>query len=72
MKPCSITQLEQMLAQGCAVPGCTDKHHDELYLHQRCHPRAGLGVRYGKGTGVVNIICRECKQPVLDISVALI
>jgi len=72
MKPFAVPQMEQMIEQGCSVPGCTDKHHDEIFLHQRCHPRAGLDVRYGKGSGVVNIICRECKRPVLDISVALV
>jgi len=72
MKAHAILQMEQMVAKGCSIPGCTHADHKELYLRQRCHPRAGLDVRYEKGSGVLNILCRECKQPVLNVAVALV
>lgn len=72
MKPFTVSQMEQMIEQGCMIPGCDHKDHNEIWVHQRCHPRAGLEARYEKGSAVVNLVCHECKKPVLDVSVALI
>lgn len=71
MKPSTVAEMEQMIERGCSTPGCTHDDHKELFLKQRCHPGGGLDVCYEKGTGVVNVTCRQCKRPVLDIGVAL-
>jgi len=66
MKPYAIPQMEQMVDKGCSTPGCTHTDHKEIFVHQRCHPRASLDARYEKGSGVLNLICSECKLPVLE------
>lgn len=71
MKAMAVADLERFVAQGCGVPGCTHKDHKEFFLGQRCHPGAGVDVRYAKGSGVLNIYCHQCKQPVMDVGVAL-
>lgn len=71
MRKSTVSEMEDMIVRGCSTPGCTHDNHKELFLRQRCHPSAGLDVRYEKGTGVINVTCRQCKLPVLDIGVAL-
>ena len=71
MKTMALLEMEQLVAQGCSNPECKDCSKDEIFVQQRCHPGTGLDVRYGKGTGVINVLCRECKKPIIDIGVAL-
>lgn len=72
MKAHAILQMEQLVVKGCSMPGCTHAEHKEIFVHQRCHPLASLDARYVKGSGVLNLICSECKRPVLDVAVALV
>ncbi len=72
MKLLAIPQLEDMVAHGCSVPGCTHADHQQVFIHPKCHPSAGLSVRYERGSGKLNILCRECKQPIVDVSVSLV
>ena len=71
MKAMAVADLEQMIEQGCGVPGCTHKEHTEIFLVQRCHPGAGVDASYTKGSGVVRILYHRCKQPVIVVAVAL-
>ncbi len=67
-------QLELGLAKGCETPGCPCQgagHLSEVYLHGRCHPEAGVDVCYRKGSGIVEITCRVCKAPIINVGVAL-
>lgn len=72
MKTLAISQLEDMVAQGCGVPGCTHKEHNEVFIVQRCHPGVGLEVSYTKGSGALLITCKACHASVTQIGVALI
>lgn len=67
----AISDLEDMVSQGCSVPGCT-VHHEETYLTQRCHPGGGLDACYTRHSAVIRLRCKVCKQPVCDFPVALI
>jgi hypothetical protein len=72
MKTLAVSQLEDMVAQGCTMPGCTHTEHNEVFVVQRCHPGAGLNVSYTKGSGMLLIACKVCEAPVVQIGVALI
>jgi hypothetical protein len=53
----------------CQAPGCThEDHDDELYLHSRCHPRAGTIALYMRG-GTLRILCALCQQPVVVLAI---
>jgi len=54
---------------GCATPDC-GHDHSELYLHQSCHPGAGLYAHYVKASGNLVLECRECEHPVATIAVS--
>lgn len=69
MKPMTVGMMEKVMTK-CDTPNCTHDH-SVLYLRPRCHPDAGLDVRYERGSGVVNVSCRKCKALVMDIGVAL-
>jgi hypothetical protein len=60
-----LTQ-EQMAQEKCESPGCTASH--ELYITQRCHPKAGLVVCYDRG--VLHMTCAQCKTMVSKFLVA--
>lgn len=68
----AIHDLEKAIERGCSHPDCDHKNHDELFLKPRCHPKAGVVISYKKGSGVVNVHCRMCKQHVVQIAVALV
>jgi hypothetical protein len=53
----------------CSDPDC-NHDHSVLYLHPRCHPRAGVEARYVKATGLLEILCKTCGAPVCRIEVA--
>jgi len=62
-------QLDHAVEQGCQNPKCNHEYHEkELYLNQKCHPNAGLGVKYFKG--VMSVVCQLCELPVRHIAVA--
>lgn len=67
----AIPELEHAIEHGCSTPGCSHGH-TELFLTQRCHPRAGVDVKYTKGSGVLTITCHHCRQLVATIAVALV
>lgn len=54
----------------CAMPGCQHEDHRELYLHARCHPRAGTIARYDMVKGSITILCHKCEKLVAEIAVA--
>lgn len=72
MKILAVHDLEKMVEQGCMMPGCTHTEHTEVFLTQRCHPGAGLSVRYEKASGVLNLYCKRCDHPVANVSVGLV
>lgn len=62
--------LDRWVAGGCQNPDC--KNHtadDPLFVHARCHPRAGVDVSYQYGSGVLKVACRECHKNVMQVSV---
>lgn len=68
MKVAKCEDLEKMVKGGCKNPNCQHKT-DEVWIHSRCHPYAGLYVRYVKGSSELNVICAECEKPIVDILV---
>lgn len=68
----AITELEEMVEQGCSTPGCDHKDHEVVFFQQRCHPGMGLDVRYTKGSGELVVSCRACRGEVATVAVALI
>jgi hypothetical protein len=71
-----MTQSERALTQrelnaaGCAMPNCTHEDHATLFLHARCHMKAGTFASYNKLTGTMRIECARCKAVVAEILVA--
>lgn len=63
-----LEDMPQILKQGCMVPNCGHKH-DELFMTQRCHPKAGLDVAIFKGSDKVMLTCRECKRFIVSFKV---
>jgi hypothetical protein len=64
----ALTQAE-LKNVGCSEPFC-EHDHSVLFLHPRCHLKAGTEVSYDKRTGQLTIVCGRCKQHVATIAVA--
>ena len=63
-------ELDIAAAGGCQSPGCKHEDHGTLYLNQRCHPGAGVEVRYDRGTGVLKLQCMACHISICNVKVA--
>jgi len=70
MDALSLEDLERAVSMGCQVPGCKHEKHSTLYLTQRCHPKAGVDVRFTTGEGKIVAECHECKMLVFEFFVA--
>lgn len=57
--------IDEAMACGCGTPGCKNKAE---WLHQRCHPGAGISVRYENG--IMELYCHECRKPVMAVHIA--
>ena len=69
MTPSTRLAMDRIFARGCGVEGCGHDHGSEpMFIHQRCHPGAGLEASYAKG--VVVIACLRCKSPIVSVKVA--
>lgn len=44
--------------------------HERLFLHAACHPSEGTRASYSKSSGILEIACRKCRKPVVQIQVA--
>lgn len=66
-----VTQQE-LNQLGCAGDLNHQHSHDcaTLYLHARCHLKAGTYARYEKLTGILVIECARCKREIVRILVA--
>ena len=66
--------LDTALLHGCQMPGCLHTDHpstDVLFLHSRCHPKAGTWAFYSaEERGVLRILCTQCRTLVVTIAVA--
>lgn len=67
-------RLDAMECHDCGDHGPDhdeDHGHDhghQIFLHGRCHPRAGADVCYANGT--ILVACNVCKKPIAAIAVA--
>lgn len=69
--PLTKIELDITTAAGCQHPDCRDPHcGNEMFVHGRCHPGAAVEVRYVKGSGVLNVRCRKCSMPIINVKVA--
>lgn len=66
LPPLTAADLDKM---GCGVPDC-GHDHSILYLHSRCHLRAGSSVRYEKKSGLIIVDCKVCGKEVARVAVA--
>jgi hypothetical protein len=64
----SITQ-GQLNEMTCGAPGC-DCDGAQIVISGRCHPNAGVIVRYSKQTGQLSIDCCVCNLFIANIGVA--
>jgi hypothetical protein len=62
-----VVTKKDLDASGCGVPDC-GHDHSVLYLHPRCHLRAGTRVRYEKATGLLVVECVRCGREVTRIA----
>lgn len=66
-KPLTANELNGLT---CGAPGCTHNDHESgMFLHSRCHPKAGTEVEYRNG--VLYVRCNTCKKTTANIAVAL-
>jgi hypothetical protein len=63
-----ITQSD-LNAMTCDAPGC-DCDDAQIVISGRCHPNAGVIVRYDKQTGQLGIDCCLCNLFIANIGVA--
>lgn len=68
--PFNVAGLEAMILMGCSNPDCDHALHDELFLHPRCHPKAGTWASYKTGSKVVRVVCKTCRKLVCEIQVS--
>lgn len=68
MNPVNKEFLDTMAMEGCGTPGCLHSTHT-FWFHSRCHPGKGVETSYTHGSGVLEMVCRECKRPVARIAV---
>ena len=64
-----ISTRKTLDPMGCGTPGC-GHDHSTLFLHQMCHPHAGLEVSYSKPHGQLTVACNECHAIVTLVQVA--
>ncbi len=55
---------------GCQHPGCTHEDHEQLWIHSRCHDSAPLRCVYLTKTKTLGVICAECGNRIMELSVA--
>ena len=55
-----ISTIESLAATGCDNPGCPS-HHDEIFLHPKCHEGEGLDAFFDKRDQTLKIICHVCE-----------
>ncbi len=70
MSDLSKLELDLFAANGCQVPGCAHKDHDQMFIVQRCHPGAKRDVIYTQGSGVLVVACQQCGSDIVRIKVA--
>jgi hypothetical protein len=68
----SKKELDKIATEGCQVEGCDHSHGpmEEMYLVSRCHPQSGTSVSYRSKEGILSVVCRHCKRPIVDVKVA--
>ena len=59
----TTAELDRM---GCMSPGCT---HEAEVLAQKCHPQAGLMVRYVRTKRALEMTCKRCAKFVAAVAV---
>lgn len=59
--------LDNKMDKGCHC-GCAE---DIMFIHARCHPQAGLWAAYEKRTGLLTILCKECRAEVVTVRVVV-
>jgi len=65
--------LETLFASargGCQSPDCDHKHHsnDPMFLHPRCHPKAGTWVSVNAETRTIRVACAACRKLVVEVN----
>ncbi len=62
--------LQEAVARGCQVPGCTHEEHHTLFVQAKCHPRGWCEVSYTKDSGEILVACSVCHKPIARYAIA--
>lgn len=69
MNPLNANDLDKIIDNGCSVPGCKHEHHNQLFLHARCHVDGQTSVAYEKDS-VLRVDCGKCGKLICRIDIA--
>lgn len=58
--------LFETLSGGCQAEGCGHEH-GPMFLHPRCHPRAGTWVSVDVATRKLCVACAKCRKIVVEV-----
>lgn len=67
--PVQMLTRATVTAMRCQTPDCTCLNQ-ELWLHCRFHPQAGLSVSVHPDSPIVTVTCRACRYTVAFIALA--
>jgi len=62
--------LDDLQAQQCLDPDCSDPACDNLVFSGRCHPGQPVLLSTSKGRGVLMVWCAICHTYIAEIAVA--
>jgi hypothetical protein len=61
--------LDRITVEGCGMPGC-EENHSTLFLHSRCHIKAGVLAEVCEFDPVIHIVCAKCRGHIGDVALA--
>lgn len=65
--------LDALASQPCTDPTCTNPHsagRTEVFLHAKCHDKAGTWSYYDVMSKSIIVICKACRARVAEVKVA--
>ena len=63
----TLDELFEGAKGGCEAPGCTHAHDGPMYLHARCHPKAGTWVGIVLPKRLLRVECAQCHKLVVEV-----
>jgi hypothetical protein len=63
----TLDQLFAAAAGGCQTAGCDHRHSGPLFLHPKCHMKAGTWTSVDPSSRTLRVTCKVCKKEVVLI-----